>query len=350
MSPGEVITIITPRPPDGRVVGQPRENLDDLDATAVWTDARVATPGGTLAYTAAGSGEPLVLIHGLGGTRQTWRHVIGPLAATHRVIAPDLPGHGDSAAPAGDYSLGAHAAAVRDLLVALGHPTATVAGHSLGGGIGMQFAYQFPERISRLILIGSGGLGPELTPILRAATLPGAQTVVAALAYLPRAFTRRLLPVVSLLPGLVARQDARPIAEGLRGLADARQRRAFVRTARTVIGWRGQTVGASRQLGLLGNIPVLVAWGSEDKPSPRTTTRPSHANCSIFTSSRSPAPATTRTRRTRPNSCPPSTTSWNPPHRSNTPKPDGASCSLPTPVPPSLTPLGDRIDFATAAR
>jgi pimeloyl-ACP methyl ester carboxylesterase len=179
---GDIITIITPR----------RPGPDGLATTAVRTDARVAVPGGTLAYTAAGSGEPLLLIHGLGGTRRTWRNIIGPLAATHRVIAPDLPGHGDSDAPAGDYSLGAHAAALRDLLVALGHPTATVAGHSLGGGVAMQFAYQFPERTSRLMLISSGGLGRELTPMLRAATLPGAQTVVSALARIPEAFTRRL--------------------------------------------------------------------------------------------------------------------------------------------------------------
>jgi pimeloyl-ACP methyl ester carboxylesterase len=265
---GEVITIITPRPPNGRVVGQSLNRLDGFDATGVRTDARVAVPGGILAYTAAGSGDPLLLIHGLGGSRRTWRHIIEPLAATHRVIAPDLPGHGDSDAPAGDYSLGAHAAALRDLLVALGHPSATVAGHSLGGGVGMQFAYQFPERTSRLILISSGGLGPELTPILRAATLPGASAVVAALAQLPRGLTHRLLPIVSMLPGLVARQDARPITEELRGLADARQRQAFVRTARGVIDWRGQTVSAARQLGLLGNLPVLIAWGSEDKTIP----------------------------------------------------------------------------------
>jgi pimeloyl-ACP methyl ester carboxylesterase len=264
---GDIITIINAGPP-GQMVGQARSNCDDLATTAVRTDARVAIPGGTLAYTAAGSGEPLLLIHGLGGSRRTWRHIIGPLAATHRVIAPDLPGHGDSDAPAGDYSLGAHAAALRDLLIALGHPAATVAGHSLGGGVGMQFAYQFPERTSRLILISSGGLGRELTPMLRAATLPGAQTVVSALARLPEDLTRRLLPVVAMLPGLVARQDARPLAEGLHGLADARQRHTFVRTARTVIDWRGQTVSAARHLGLLGNLPVLIAWGSEDKTIP----------------------------------------------------------------------------------
>ena len=232
------------------------------------TDGRLAVPGGTLAYTMAGSGEPLLLIHGLGGTRQTWREVFGSLAATHTVIAPDLPGHGESAAPAGDYSLGAHAAAMRDLLVALGHSRATVVGHSLGGGIALQFAYQFPDRIDRLVLISSGGLGAEVTPLLRAATLPGAQVVVAGLGQLPQGLTRRVLPVMSLLPGLLARQDAQPMSAALRGLGVTGARRGFVRTARAVIDWRGQTVQASRHLGLLDGLPVLIAWGSEDKTIP----------------------------------------------------------------------------------
>jgi pimeloyl-ACP methyl ester carboxylesterase len=231
-------------------------------------ESRIAVAGGTLAYTTAGAGEPLLLIHGLGGTRRSWRHVIDRLAVDYRVIAPDLPGHGESDAPAGDYSLGAHASALRDLLVGLGLRSVTVVGHSLGGGIGMQFAYQFPDRTDRLILISSGGLGPELTPMLRAATLPGAQTVVAGLARLPEKLTRGLLPVVSVLPGLVAREDARPLAEGLRGLAGSRQRHAFIRTARTVIDWRGQTVSASRQLALLGDLPVLVLWGGRDATIP----------------------------------------------------------------------------------
>jgi pimeloyl-ACP methyl ester carboxylesterase len=208
-------------------------------------------------------------VHGLGGTRRTWRHVIDTLAATHTVIAPDLPGHGDSDAPAGDYSVGAHAAALRDLLVALGHPTVTVVGHSLGGGVGMQFAYQFPDRISRLVLISSGGLGAEVTPMLRAATLPGAEALVAGLAHVPRPVTRRiLLPATSILPGVVSGQDAGPLADGLRGLAGGRPRRAFIRTARSVINWRGQSVSAARQLGLLADLPVLVAWGSQDRTIP----------------------------------------------------------------------------------
>jgi pimeloyl-ACP methyl ester carboxylesterase len=227
----------------------------------------VDLPGGTIAYTTAGTGEPLLLIHGLGGTRGTWRHVIDSLAATHTVIAPDLPGHGESTAPAGDYSLGAHAAALRDLLVALGYSSTTIAGHSLGGGIALQFAYQFPSRTRRLLLISSGGLGPELSVLLRAATLPGAGTVVAGLASLPKGVTRSLFPTL-VLPGLLARQDAGPAVGLIRGLAGSAQREAFLRTARSVVDWHGQTVSANRQLVLLTDIPVMIAWGSNDKTIP----------------------------------------------------------------------------------
>lgn len=232
------------------------------------TSGRIDLPCGSVAYTTAGSGEPLLLVHGLGGTRHTWRYLIEKLAATHTVIAPDLPGHGDSEVPGGDYSLGAHAAALRDLLVALGHDHATIAGHSLGGGIALQFAYQFPERTDRLILISSGGLGPQLNPILRAATLPAAQVVVAGLAHLPQGLTRRLLPALSMVPGLIARQDSRAVADALRGLAGVRQRRTFIRTARTVIDWRGQTVSAAGHLGPLKDLPVLLAWGADDRTIP----------------------------------------------------------------------------------
>jgi pimeloyl-ACP methyl ester carboxylesterase len=149
------------------------------------TDGRAWVLGGALAYTIAGSGPVLLLVHGLGGTRQTWRHLIGPLSVTHTVIAADLPGHGDSDAPAGDYSLGAHATALRDLLVALGHRSASIVGHSLVGGVSLQFAYQVPQRTERLALIASGGLGPEVTALLRAAIMPGAETVMAGLSQLP---------------------------------------------------------------------------------------------------------------------------------------------------------------------
>ncbi|MEV4534475.1 alpha/beta fold hydrolase [Asanoa sp. NPDC049518] len=204
-------------------------------------------------------------MHGLGGNRHTWRQLVDTLALTHTVIAPDLPGHGDSGPPEGDYSIGAHATALRDLLVSLGVPSATIIGHSLGGGIALQFAYQFPERTQRLVLISSGGLGPQLTPALRATTLPAAETVVAALARIPPALTERVLPA---LPALIARQDATSVAAALHELTDARRRRAFIRTARTVINWRGQTVSAIRHLKVLGGLPILVTWGSDDRTIP----------------------------------------------------------------------------------
>jgi pimeloyl-ACP methyl ester carboxylesterase len=236
-------------------------------------DIEVQTPGGTIACTTAGrAGAPaLLLVHGLGGTRRTWRMLLGPLAADHHVIAPDLPGHGDSEAPPGDYSLGAHATALRDLLTVLDVPAVTVVGHSLGGGVALQFAYQFPERTQRGVLISSGGLGPEVSLMLRAATLPGAETVVAQLARIPEGVTRRVLPILSTMPKFLALEDTGPLAGILRGLGDPRSRLAFLRTARSVIDWRGQTVSALRRLHLLAGMPVMIAWGEHDQTIP-----PSH--------------------------------------------------------------------------
>lgn len=228
-------------------------------------EGRMPLTGGAISYTKAGTGPAVLLIHGLGGTRRTWGHLMPGLARTHTVIAPDLPGHGGSDPPAGDYSLGAHACAMRDLLLTLGFPRASIVGHSLGGGVALQAAYQFPERIERIALISSGGLGVEVTPVLRAATLPGADAVVAGLSSIPAALTQRLFGV---LPALIGRSDARVLAEVLHGLSDEHQRQAFLRTARTVIDWRGQTVSAGRQLGLLSEVPLLVAWGANDKTIP----------------------------------------------------------------------------------
>src|SRR5881227_279318 len=134
--------------------------------------------GHRVTYRRAGWGPVIVLVHGITGSSLTWADVIEPLAEHYTVVAPDLLGHGESAKPRGDYSLGAYASGIRDLLGALGHDRGTVVGHSLGGGVAMQFAYQFPERCERLVLVSSGGLGREVHPILRAAALPGAEWVL----------------------------------------------------------------------------------------------------------------------------------------------------------------------------
>src|SRR5918992_3545582 len=131
--------------------------------------------GHCVAYRCAGSGPVIVLVHGITSTSETWDRVMPALAERFTVVAPDLLGHGESAKPRGDYSLGAYACGIRDLLIALGHERATFVGHSLGGGVAMQLAYQFPEHFERLVLVSSGGLGSEVNLLLRMATLPGAE-------------------------------------------------------------------------------------------------------------------------------------------------------------------------------
>src|SRR6059058_1023544 len=136
--------------------------------------------GHQVVYRAAGSGPAIVLIHGMLNSSRHWEKVALRLAEHHTVVAPDLLGHGETAAPRGDYSLGAHAAGIRDVLAVLGIEHATVVGHSLGGGIAMQFFYQFPQRVERLVLISSGGLGREVSPMLRTAALPGTALLLSA--------------------------------------------------------------------------------------------------------------------------------------------------------------------------
>src|SRR5271154_7188478 len=198
----------------------------------------VSLHGREVAYAEAGSGPALLLIHGMGGSRESWKDVIALLAREHTVIAPDLPGHGASAPGAGDYSIGALAAGLRDLLVALGHDRATLVGHSLGGGIAMQFAYQFPETIERLVLVSSGGLGSEVGPVLRAAALPGASLFIAATAGPGRvagsAVARGLAAV-----GLQPKPDLAEVARGYASLADPGHRDAFLATLRSVVGTGG---------------------------------------------------------------------------------------------------------------
>src|SRR5919107_706078 len=149
------------------------------------TPHELALHGHRVTYRTAGQGPVLLLLHGITNSSQTWEHVAPLLSERFTLIAPDLLGHGESATPRGDYSLGAHATGVRDLLTALGHERATVIGHSLGGGIAMQFAYQFPERCERLVLVSSGGLGSEVPLLLRAAALPGADWLLPLLAPRP---------------------------------------------------------------------------------------------------------------------------------------------------------------------
>src|SRR3954471_14700242 len=228
--------------------------------------------GHTLAFRMAGQGPALVLIHGIAGTNAVWDEVYGPLAADHTVIAPDLPGHGASGAPAGDYSLGAMAATVRDLLIALGHDRATVVGHSLGGGVAMQFSYLFPEYTERLVLISSGGLGRTVNPALRLAALPGAELVTAQLGRAAR-LAGHLVPSAVLPRGRVAAEIGRSVS----AFADSQTRNAFHATLRAVVGPDGQRVFAGDRLYLAEAMPTLIIWGGRDVIIPVGHGRRAHA-------------------------------------------------------------------------
>jgi len=219
-------------------------------------------------YRTVGSGPPVVLIHGMVNSSRHWEAVALQLADRYQVIAPDLIGHGDSARPRGDYSLGAHAASIRDVLAAIGVDRASIVGHSLGGGVAMQFFYQFPQRVERLALVSSGGLGREVSPLLRGAALPGVSALLAAaanpsvLAAMNSSGTR--LRDRGNRKGVYLQQ----IARALRPLEHADARKAFLHTLRSVIDVRGQRVSARDRLYLLSEFPTLIVWGERDNTIP----------------------------------------------------------------------------------
>lgn len=240
--------------------------------------AQVELHGQRVSYERAGRGPLIVLVHGITSSSRTWREVVPRLWDDHELLAPDLLGHGTSAKPRGDYSLGAYASGIRDLMLALDLPRATIVGHSLGGGIAMQFAYQFPELVERLVLVDSGGLGREVSLWLRAATLPGAELVIPLL-------TQRVSQLAGQAVGGVLRAagarrssaDVQGLAEGFASLRDARARRAFLQTARSVIDERGQRVDARDRLYLSAALPSLLVWGAEDPIIPLAHGERAHA-------------------------------------------------------------------------
>ena len=221
-----------------------------------------------LSYVDSGSGPVVLFIHGILGSQRQWAHLVDTLDEDHRVLVPDLFGHGESAKPLGDYSLSAHAASMRDLLDHLGIERVTLVGHSLGGGIAMQFFYLFPERVDRLVLVSSGGLGREVNLVLRAATLPGAAQVLSVIASAP------VLSRVEALGRGASRLGWRPGADigaiwrGFTSLGDRESRRAFLATTRAVIDIGGQSISAHDHLEGALPIPTMIVWGSKDRMIP----------------------------------------------------------------------------------
>lgn len=212
------------------------------------------------AYRMAGSGPALLLVHGISDHSGTWAHLLPELAKRYTVVAPDLLGHGGSDKPRADYAAGAYACGMRDLLTVLDVDRVTVVGHSLGGGVAMQFAYQFPELCERLVLVSSGGIGRGVHPLLRLACVPGAELALPLLTHLPG--------VPALLPMLDFGPDAKYARERYTALRGRAARTAFLRTLRSVVDVRGQVVTMMDRCYLTRGIPTLLVWGSADRIVP----------------------------------------------------------------------------------
>jgi pimeloyl-ACP methyl ester carboxylesterase len=223
--------------------------------------------GHEMHFKRGGSGPPLIFVHGVLGTHEVWADLAATLTEDYTVIVPDLFGHGLSSKHRGDYSLGAHAAAVRDLITACGLDRVTMIGHSLGGGIALEFTYLFPERVNALVLVASGGLGREVNLLLRAPTLPGSELVLPLIA---NRWARRQGNTLSRglqLVGIKGGPDVAQAWHGFESLGDAEHRRAFLATIRSVVGMEGQRLSAREMLPQI-SVPTLVVWGRKDRMIP----------------------------------------------------------------------------------
>lgn len=228
----------------------------------------VTIHGHRRAYVKAGSGPALLLLHGLGCDHTTWEPVIESLSRRYTVIAPDLLGHGQSDKPRADYTLGGFANGMRDLLTVLGIDKVSVIGHSFGGGVAMQFAYQFPERTERLMLVASGGLGPEVSPAIRAISTPGFHQAMGVLTlpgirHVGQAALRALAGT-----GLKASRDLDEVAEIYETFRDPSARHAVRHVVRAVVDWRGQIVTMTDRAYLTEEMPMWVVWGRDDRVIP----------------------------------------------------------------------------------
>ena len=222
------------------------------------------------------STQTILLIHGLAGSSKTWDAVMPLLAERYDVIAPDLLGHGESAKPTGDYSLGAFASGLRDFLAVLDVSSVTIVGHSFGGGVAMQLAYQHPELLDRLVLVGSGGLGREVSWLLRLVSLPGFEYLM------PMGFPKPAVEVGTRVGRSLGRRGIRSERLGemwraYASLAGAPNRMAFVRTMRGVIEPGGQTVNATDRLYLAARVPTMLVWGDQDAIIPVSHAHDAHA-------------------------------------------------------------------------
>jgi pimeloyl-ACP methyl ester carboxylesterase len=235
----------------------------------VLRSATCRSNGFDLHYVHAGEGPPLVFLHGVLGSHKVWADLAAELAHEYTVIVPDLFGHGASDKHKGDYSLSAHAASVRDVVSALGLGPVTIIGHSLGGGISLQFSYLFPERVDALVLVASGGLGREVSFLLRAPTMPGSEWLLPVIANRFARHQGNTLSTALKMVGFKGGPDVAEIWHGFESLVDGEARRAFLATIRSVVGPDGQRISAKEILPAI-SVPTLLVWGARDRLIPKS--------------------------------------------------------------------------------
>ncbi|MFF5990130.1 alpha/beta fold hydrolase [Prauserella flavalba] len=217
----------------------------------------------------AGRGPAVLFIHGIGDDSATWLEVLASLAGEFTVIAPDLLGHGGSDKPRADYSVAAYACGMRDLLATLDVERVSVVGHSLGGGVAMQFAYQFPELCERLVLVSSGGVARQVHPLLRLAAAPGAGVVIPLAGTAPvQAVLRGVRALAGVTGGLGLGDDLGYVLSRYTRLTESPNRQAFLRTLRSVVDWRGQVVNMLDRCYLTEGMPTMLVWGGHDNVVP----------------------------------------------------------------------------------
>ena len=231
------------------------------------------------AFRIAGSGPALLLIHGVGDNSKSWEPVHANLAQRFTVIAPDLLGHGESDKPHADYSLPAFANGMRDLLAVLGIDRVTVVGHSFGGGVAMQFAYQYPQLVERIVLVSAGGVAKDVSLALRLAAMPmGAEAlgVLRAPGVMP-AIRRLGRAVQTVLGSTKVGRDAADVVDLLEGFLDPAGLAAFAATLRSVVDARGQYVTMLDRSYLVKSVPVQIIWGEDDLIIPVEHAHTAHA-------------------------------------------------------------------------
>jgi pimeloyl-ACP methyl ester carboxylesterase len=224
---------------------------------------RATVEGRTVTGAEVGSGPPLLLLHGLGGTWAYWAPAMALLAGSARCIALDLPGFGRSDAPRGGFTLDSAAAGLASAMDAIGAGPAVVCGHSLGGPLAVRLGLNHPEAASQLILVGPSGLKPApawqsralaLMPVyrlLRRAPVPWEHWLL-RVAPLRRAALRPLVDD----PSTVSLAMARTIVDGGR---EARElQRAVTASFATGLAEEASEVAA----------PIAAIWGDRDRMVP----------------------------------------------------------------------------------